>query len=263
MIRRILTGLFCITFTFSCDDADHVYVPYQKESFNYFPNENWEFDMVDDAGYQVVEEPVRASKKALKVILKPGDIVAGGNRAEIKTYPGHKPESHSWLKFSIWVPEKFRQSAKLRGSRHMIMQFHEQPPEGMGWQEFKTVKSRNRRPSVAINLTFYNEKTLLNLMYGNHRYSDGDTIRQSNIGKYEIERERWVDVKLHIKWSLKGNGFIESWINNKVWSGVVEGANMTNMTPVNLKLGLYRKPEYEYQTHVFFDEIAISQNESF
>lgn len=93
----------------------------------------------------------------------------------------------------------------------------------------------------------WDEVSIFALVYG------GETIALT-----AVQKDEWIRLKYHIKWSLEGDGFMQAWINEEPFTdGRVLGSNMLNKASHYFKFGLYRNPTIPFTNSIYYDSVEI------
>ncbi|MFK5951089.1 MAG: polysaccharide lyase [Methylococcales bacterium] len=217
------------------------------------------------------------SGKLVKFTLRPGDVASDRNRAELQLFKNQDPMcSEAWYGWSVFIPKDFDGATSTKGfytvgqwhaqrskkSTNPNMKFRYQNPINFGY-----VASGHRGKGNGVN-----DMLVLNTKV---RSEATGKIVSTPVASYVIEKGNWVDVVVHVKWSLAKDGFIEAWMrtvtdpsaskssfpaykpivfkNNKQrYYGVTAGNSLGNY----FKLGLYRKQKVNDRTTgiIFYDE---------
>lgn len=214
----------------------------------------WGGEAADLSRLQIVSDPVRIGPGAICFTVKPGDIAAKRNRAEIKLFDCGPIGREFWYAWSFLVPRDYADTTDT--SLFQIMgQFHDQPDRarGEGWENFPA-----HPPMVAIYYGCPDGTPSIALSYG----LEG-SLQQMSLTP--IEKGRWIDLMFHIRWSRGADGFVEVWKDGKPFTPLtggdprVFGPNMYNEAPAFLKFGLYREAGFTTTNSVYFDEVRVGK----
>lgn len=184
----------------------------------------------------LVTSPVRAGKFAAKTLLRASDPeVNGGQRAEFsdgKRSTKIEMEKDYWYGLSIFVPEDFKAPTK---SNAVLFQWHTQ----------------QGGPSPVLSIRVNGEGWLIN---GNA------TEKRRALARLSLEKGRWTDWVVHVRWSAKPDGFWTIW---KDGAEVVSEKDIVTQYPEELgpyaKFGQYHSVDGETpQNIVFFDEYRVA-----
>lgn len=184
----------------------------------------------------LVTSPVRAGKFAAKTLLRASDPeVNGGQRAEFsdgKRITKIEMEKDYWYGLSIFVPEDFKPPAK---SNAVLFQWHTQ----------------QGGPSPVLSIRVNGEGWLIN---GNA------TDKRRALARLPLEKGKWTDWVVHVRWSAKADGFWTIW---KDGVEVVNEKGIITQYPEALgpyaKFGQYHSVDAEVpQNTVYFDEYRVA-----
>lgn len=184
----------------------------------------------------LVTSPVRAGKFAAKTLLRASDPeVNGGQRAEFsdgKRITKIEMEMDYWYGLSIFVPEAFKAPSK---SNAVLFQWHTQ----------------QGGPSPVLSIRVNGEGWLIN---GNA------TEKRRTLAHLPLEKGKWTDWVVHVRWSAKEDGFWTIWKDGKE---VVNEKNIVTQYPEALgpyaKFGQYHSVDAETaQNTVYFDEYRVA-----
>ena len=157
-----------------------------------------------------------------------------------------------WCAWSVLVPDDYHDDRENR--RFQIMgQFHDMPNFAAGetWASFPA-----NPPMVSIQYGYDEQGSGSGLFYGLKG-------RRRRVAVRYIEKGRWYDVTLHIRWSRTDKGFVEAWPNGEPWTPFngrdhrLYGPNMTNDQPPLLKLGRYRDFGFTASNTVYCDHLRL------
>jgi len=179
----------------------------------------------------VVTSPVREGKYALKVTVRKGDnpINASGNRNELVYLSHETPGSEYFYKWSTLFPQSFPNSPKWA----LFTQWHQEGNSG------------------SPPLEMYVAGDVMKLRVG----GSGGKI----VWTKPLQRERWNDFVLHVKWSpKKDTGFIELFLDGKVVVPKTYMATQFSNQSNYLKLGLYRDASIAQEGVVYHDGFTQS-----
>ncbi|MGI6454067.1 MAG: polysaccharide lyase [bacterium] len=199
---RIIAGsiffcFFCIP-DIACSRTEHDALIFTGD-FESGDLSGWNRETCCDHSVNVVQEPVRAGKYAVRVEVRRDDPdVSSSKRSEIKQPREPQVKCERWYGFSIYLPEDYIQDHLPE----IVTQWHGSPDmdDGEVW----------RSPPLALITQNGNWRI-------NWRW-DADKIMKSNrsdgneyqdIGPYE--KGKWTDWVFHVKWSWEDDGLIEVW----------------------------------------------------
>ena len=216
-----------------------------------------------DSGYiKIVSDTVREGGYALKIIVaqkfqtqQPSFPIK--NRNEVNYKHQNIEGTEVWYQWSFLIPTNFIELDQnlYPDSWNIIGQFHAIPDPEHGMPS-----AAGTNPPVALYLgrETSNGPFGVKLNYGIMNDNAGAT------GFFTVTKGKWVDFKMHIKWSQNDNiGFIEAWANDSlITSGKHYGKNMHNTKPHYWKTGFYRGAGMPYNNSIFIDEFRVGNNES-
>ncbi|MFY0608248.1 MAG: polysaccharide lyase [Cyclobacteriaceae bacterium] len=241
------------------------------ERFDSLPlNDKWDWELEDRSRLKIDTLNKKEGNGSLSISLQQGDKSAGGHRSELKLFTNraNMPELEVWYSYSFYFPESFKDTT-LNNNQHIITQWHDRPPNGYTWSNYK-----GHEPSINLVYLFENNQSKIALNYGNN-YHSYDTLpdgtkplklkNQARVAEANIEKGEWVDIIYHIKWSLDDHGFIEVWLNGRPWTNFngtdykIYGANMYNSSPQYFKFGLYRSKNITATNSINIDEFRVAR----
>jgi len=245
---RILTTLFLLVFTS---------IAFAGTS-NQLPNDDrrgtW-FDTIDEDArgyaYNIQQDIVRKGPNALRFELRDGDCYTANpdnpssgwddctrdrDRAEVRERWEPKLDREIWYSFSMYIPEDYVWTYP----KQMFFQWH----NGV-WG-----------PNAYFQLK--REKFIIDILTKEHT-----TTSQTEIGT--LERGKWHDFVINVRWTNKANGFMKVLVNGKYvlkYEGPTmdDAAYATGHGP-HVKYGIYVSHKFRWEgpgprpTHVlYFDE---------
>ncbi len=222
--------------------------------------EDWQKEFAGEDSAIFVSDIVRKGRYALKINLKGDDIVNNGNRAELVIKNDDPYGSEVYYAWSFYIPEDY-QDSNIRDPWQILGQWHHEPnfAKGETWE-----KNGVRPPTISLHYGVLDD--------------DSPAVAIDKYGKEEekrkvafkrIEKGKWYDFIVHIKWSLNEDGFVEAWLNNEPFEilegekregNKILGATMFNELPHFFKVGLYRNPLIESKNVIYIDEIEIGNS---
>ncbi len=233
--------------------------------------------------------PQRAGSM-LKITVKPGDEASGGNRSEILLFSNQDPVcSEAWYAWSFLVPVDFQESPSNDGF-HTVGQWHAQrdidSSDPQLQIDFQNPVNIEYVPADHINKgNGVSDRLVINSKIFNF---EDNTLLGVPVAAHDIVKGQWVDIVVHIKWSLQTDGFVEGWVRDVVDPGLpdsqqppyeqvvlfdgttrYQGPTFGNSLGNFFKLGLYRKRGVnddvtgvvyydEFKRGSSFDEVALS-----
>lgn len=207
--------------------------------------------------------------KSLKLTTLDNFDNAGGindtirSRTEIKIKPEHGENSEFYYSWSFMIPENEEHPDDVVQD-NIIAQWHE--PINIKWNV------KNEQPPFFLiyknDVHAKNNQRELGIMYG-LRYDQNLVKHHSFRSNVNIEKGKWNEVVLHIKWSSDPKiGFLEIWINGEkvVNDGISKFYAANLYTDINgfshpnfLKLGQYRLGQTTTQS-IYLDEFRIGKS---
>ncbi len=202
---------------------------------------------------QIVNNPVRKGKYALKNILHPDDFVNNGYRTELAIYNSANYKSEVYYSFSFWVDSNY-----LDTTYNLVCQWQDLPYylQGEDWTPSPTLHGS----APPISLTYVNNTIELkmndNPSSSNQTFLVGEPLK--------IKKGKWYDVVAHIYWSDDKTAYQEISINGKSitpFNGLdykYYHRNLFNRAGNYFKFGQYRgKNKTEHTNIIYFDEVKI------
>ena len=162
-------------------------------------------------GYQIVSNPVRAGGASQRFEVRPGDCGRNDGwsdcennreRSEVTVRENILPGTDRWIAYSIYLPQDFYSSSKVRTS---IGQIHQRGgPSGTagGLPSFP--------PLLQIDTKGNRVELCLHILTGpddNVR----DECRYFSLTTVNAMRGRWTDVLIHL--DARGSGILEGYLN--------------------------------------------------
>jgi Polysaccharide lyase len=200
-----------------------------------------------------VTSPVRAGLRAFKFTVAPGDLVNRGNRSELLRENSDPICTEAYYGWSFQIPPDYAESERWQ----IIAQWQSQPDRSNGetWDNV-----RGRSPMISLQYQIVDGTQSLAIA----KAGWGESHRVVALGT--IPKGQWIRIVFHIRWSLKNDGFVESWVNDQPftpYNGVnrkVYGPTLYNALPAIFKFGLYRDPLITTTNSVYVDEIGIGNS---
>jgi hypothetical protein len=216
---------------------------------------NTKKDTPEDSGsLDIVTNPVRKGRYALKVIVHPEDAVYAGDKAHdkeraelVRQKNEAKEGAELWYAWSIFLPVGYEYTPD-ESSWQIMGQWHDQPSPGVPPTGYSPPIRVQYRPDLGA----------LQLIYGRIQVFN-DPQQTINI---PVTLGTWTDLMFHIKFSQGNDGFAEVYKNGVQIGTRITGPNMFNGEPNYLRIGLYRGPKKggkgQQQTNIlYYDEIKI------
>ncbi len=219
--------------------------------------DGWIWDRPRQDAIQVVTQPVRKGRHAVRVTLAPGDRAASKERAELKIGDKeiervHGSQGHEmWYGWSLLIPSDY---ADPPGDQFQILaQWHHRPPETAKPGAWAHVTGP---PPLTLHFTHYEGRHLLSLIGRPSPQAERRTL-----GALPVRKGAWIDLIFHIRWSTGADGFVEAWLDGKpLTQGKVYGATLYSPVSNYLRLGLYRGKGVPTTNHVFLDEVRVGES---
>jgi hypothetical protein len=225
---------------------------------------------------QFLPDPQNQLGCVAKFTVRPGDLVNRGNRAEINRNFLDPPGSEVWYSWNFLIPNSYIDTTFFnqdtnKGNWVIIGQFHGEPdpnnftqtsgrspPISFGYAYFsKDDPGYDRATSIiktqnAVGfIEGWDNQPVLALGYG---------TPSATIAYLPINKGKWYNVVLHVKWSQENDGFIEVFVNDvSMTQGKVYGPNMDNQIPNYLKVGMYREPSIPHTNSIYFSKISYGR----
>jgi hypothetical protein len=204
---------------------------------------------------EVVASPSRAGTHSLRMRLKRGDPqVEGSQRAELRTPAARMGESYLY-RFRVRVPADWKNDRQA-----LLAQWHGVPDRFLGEMHVPPPL----RLSLKDDLIQFQSRSDDGRRVSRAFWDAGRTPDNEVVWSGPLERERWVDWAIEIRWSCGEDGRLQIW---KDGTRVVDrtGPNTYNdaIAPY-LKLGVY-VPTWAPETDdlsVYFDEISAFEGEA-
>lgn len=211
-------------------------------------------EVADAKSIELVKDPVRSGKQAIKFTVSPGKLVNNGSRAEVAYQHGDKAGDERWYAWSVYIPKDFedvpyKDPQTGENMWQVIGQFHDQPDTAKGetWDNFP---GAGNSPPVQISYGLFKGDNLFSFIYG--------SPEMKSVALVKIEKGRWYDMALHIKWSRGADGFGELWVNGKNMTPTpIKGPNMHNDASHYFKVGLYRNRKIKTTNSIYIDAIRF------
>lgn len=186
-----------------------------------------------DDSIVIVTSPVRAGRYAARTLLRATDAkVAKGQRAEfIDRTAVIEMDKDYWYGLSIFVPEEFVAPVK---SDAVLFQWHTQ--------------QGGPSPVLAIRID-----------HGEWLISSSAEPKRRTLGKFALEKGRWTDWVIHVKWAATPTGFWTIWKDGRE---VVNETKIITQYPEALgpyaKFGQYHSVGEAGQNMVYVDEYRVA-----
>jgi hypothetical protein len=168
--------------------------------------EGWTWDLARRQSAEVVTQPVRKGRCAVRITLAPGDIAASKERAELKIADKEIERAHGrqggemWYGWSLFIPAGFAHAPG--GQFQIVGQWHHRPPEALSPRERPRVAGP---PPLALRLAARRGQTVLTLVG-----RDSPQAETRTHGARPVRQGAWIDLVFHIRWSTGSDGFVEA-----------------------------------------------------
>jgi len=222
----------------------------------------WRWDFARSDSARVVSDPVRRGRHAVEITLKPGDVAALKNRAELMFKDKQlelvhaRPGAELWYGWSVLVPAD--DPDPRPGNFHILGQWHGRPARAATAATSASQPERRapRRPTLALHFKYGATGYALNLYH-----HPGAAVEGHLIATRAVRKGEWIDLVFHVKWSEGKDGFVEAWLDGKPYTaGKVYGATLQNPAATYLRLGLYRPHGGETTNRVYLDEVRVGDS---
>jgi hypothetical protein len=219
----------------------------------------------ESGSVDIVTEPVRKGKYALKLTIRAGDSVVQGDETRDKerceflrlnscrkgpcTLGSEGREgSELWYAWSVLIPEDYKYVDTSAQNYQIMGQWHDQPEPGR--------KPTGNSPPISVHYHSSGPSQGFRIQYGLRKRGPIQEIEAP------IQKGKWVDLMFHIRFSQGSDGFLEAWkdgVSVASASGAtrITGPNMFNAQPDYLRLGLYRGRSQTQTNTFYYDEIRI------
>jgi len=197
----------------------------------------WTVEEMDDDRVQIVDSRVRSGQYGARFEVRPGDVVSGGNRAEVRTWSQKRFHEGDdlWFGWSTLFDENFPSEDRWA----LIMQLKNDgtgsPPIEMAVQDGEvTLKMSTKRE-------------------GGYSWFSGASV--------PIDRGKWHDFVMHVRFSEDpSQGFVELWHNGELIQEKRFAATLRPGLFSYLKLGYYRSAGHTTPGVVWHDSIGIGRS---
>ena len=219
--------------------------------------EGWSGDLARPGSAEVVTEPVREGRYAVRVTLAPGDVAARKERAELKVADKEIERVHGshgremWYGWSLFLPAEY---ADPPGDQFQILgQWHHRPLD-------ETVPGKRSwvsgAPPLALYLVRHEGRRLL-ILIG----QASPKAPPRHLGGRPVRQGVWTDLVFHMKWSTGSDGFVEAWLDgDPLTTGRMYGPTLYSPVSNYLRLGLYRGKGVFTTNHVYYDAVRLGDS---
>lgn len=218
--------------------------------------EGWIWDISPRHPAEVVTQPVRKGRHAVRITLAPGDIAASKERAELKI--GNKeiervhgqPGRELWYGWSLFLPVDY---VHPPGDQFQILgQWHHRPAGTVPGERPRVTGP----PPLALYLVLHEGRDVLVLI--------GQSSTQApprHLGSRPIRRGTWTDLVFHLKCSMGSDGFVAAWVDGRpLTAGRMYGPTLYGPVSNYLRLGLYRGKGVPTTNYVYYDEVRLGDS---
>lgn len=149
----------------ACSDDQNERSQVDNEYFDNFNNISsfWNTSEISHSErYKIIKGPTNTDNKAVQFSLFPDDFINNGKRNEFKINTKDRPGHTVEYSFKFMLPEDFFKSRK-EGDWVMLHQWHDEPPEGKDWSDYK--KGTHPPVNLTVKLT-PSEKDYIVFNYG-------------------------------------------------------------------------------------------------
>ena len=215
----------------------------------------WHGDLARPESAQVVTEPVRRGRHAVRITLAPGDRAAQKERAELRLGDRGLERVHAgegktvWSGWSLLVPEDH---ADPPGGQYPILaQWHHRPDRPSGGAGPAHVTGP---PPLALYLVSDAGRQSLVLIA-----QEGPTAPPKRLAERAIRRGQWIDLVFQTRWSTGDDGLVAAWIDGEPFTdGARHGPTLYNPLGNYLRLGFYRGKGGTTTNRVYYDEVWMA-----
>jgi hypothetical protein len=182
----------------------------------------------------VVTSPVAQGRYALKATVYPGDLVNSGNRAElVLRNPMFRQGDEVWFHWFTMFPEDFQTT--------------------LDW----VLWTQCHGSGFGFPITFNLHGNELNMRVMAHAYDAAGDWEGGVLWKAPLEKGKWMEFVLHVKFSDSDDGFVELWKDGQL---VVPKTNHPTLDPGDycyLKQGIYRNKNISYPMTIYHDGMTV------
>lgn len=198
----------------------------------------WDRLQAVPGAFAIVTDPVRQGLYAGSFTIRPGDLVANGERAEVVKHKLQREGDEVWLSWSLYLP-----SAEFHiepGAHVIVTQWH-----GGGGPPLFLVHVQDDGHGLRLLLV-----------------NSGGPARQQgddwDLGAAPLDQ--WIDLQMHVKWSADSSGLIEFWVDGKRVVSSQRPTMHASTRFLYLKQGNYRPP-YELASTLYIDGTLLAPTE--
>jgi hypothetical protein len=206
---------------------------------------------------QIVTEPVRRGRYAVRFTLAPGDRVGGKERVELRVADRDVERLHGgdgrtlWYAMSMLLPTDHVDPPG--GQYPIVAQWHHRPVQAVAPGKRAQVTGP---PPLALYLVSQGSRQTLLLV---HHASPSSPARR--LGERPIGRGRWLDLVFEVKESTGPDGYVRAWLDGEsLIDSDVRGPTVYNPLGNYLRFGYYRAKGGTTTNHLYFDEVRIGDS---
>lgn len=219
--------------------------------------EGWAGDLPHPRAAEVVGEPVRRGRHAVRLTVAPGDRAASKERAELRLADKEIERRHGgdgrtlWYGMSLLLPEE--REVPPTGYYPILVQWHHRPVQAAAPGERAHVTGP---PPLALYLLAEPDRQSLRLVH-----QESPTAPPRGLGERPVERGRWLDLVFEARWSTGPDGLIRAWLDGTpLTDGDFHGPTLYNPLGNYLRFGYYRAKGGTTTDQVYFDEVLIGDS---
>nr|BCB22867.1 Polysacc_lyase domain-containing protein [Erysipelothrix sp. 715] len=218
--------------------TDTEYLVFQ-ETFEKGTLKNIKLESPNHNSFKIMEDFKDKNNHMLKVLLRQGDYVNNGNRAEFKKDVGEKIDDEILYKVDFMVDKQYIDSSEWQS----IFQLHDKPDFNNG-ESWETYQNTSLVPPLMIDYINNELKIKMN----------SDKIKNEKTTR--IEKDVWYTLAVHVKYSY--DGYVNVFLDGKsISSGRNYYSTIYNDSVNYVKIGLYRDNKIESNGVIYFDNFEI------
>ncbi len=211
----------------------------------------WQLEQGQPGLIEIVDNPVRAGANALKITVLPGITWGSGNRTELAYKAIFPYKSEMYYGFSLMLGIPYEES----GEWQIMGQWHDQPDISLNetWTGFP-------KNSPPVSIQYENGLLFVDIQERENNYA----IKRSN--SIQVNKGEWIDIVIHVKWSMEYDGFVEAWFNGKPLfpsngdNNRIYAPTVINKAGNYFKIGLYRDKNASTKAVLYYDEVRIGNS---
>lgn len=221
--------------------------------------DGWAGDLPHPRAAEVVDEPVRRGRYAVRLTVAPGDRAASKERAELRLADKEIERRHGgdgqtlWYGMSLLLPAEHE--APPGAQYPILVQWHHRPAHVAGPGHRAHVTGP---PPLALYLLAEGDRQSLRLV---HQESPAAPPR--GLGERPVERGRWLDLVFEVRWSTGPDGLVRAWLDGApLTDGDFRGPTLYNPLGNYLRFGYYRGKGGTTTDRIYFDQVRIGDSRS-